>query len=108
MSSLGLPAWASFSWWHGVLSTITSTYTIIYGLDPTFSAAISVAYFILDEIMAIMGWTALPAAAADHIHHFIGISAGGTALLVSSAYGDMLPLYYFVCLQMNELSTIFM
>ncbi|KAE8890997.1 hypothetical protein PF005_g10151 [Phytophthora fragariae] len=98
---------------HGVVSTLTSTVTLYYGLDTTLSVAVSLSYFLVD-LAAMVHADGLRNLLAlrqsrlmDYGHHIFGLYWGvvlfvNEATVCDASFGNA-----YVWMQTNEVSTGF-
>ncbi|CAI5728902.1 unnamed protein product [Hyaloperonospora brassicae] len=98
---------------HGVVSTISSTITLYYGLDTTTSVAVSLSFFLVDlaAMLRADGPTNLLslrlARLMDYAHHAFGLYWGlklfvNEATICDASFGNA-----YVWIQTNEVSTGF-
>lgn len=98
---------------HGVVSTVSSTVTLYYGLDTTISVAASLAYFLVDLVAMVHsdGLAHLTklrrSRLMDYGHHVFGLYWGvalfaNEATVCDASFGNA-----YVWMQTNEVSTGF-
>ncbi|CAH0520827.1 unnamed protein product [Peronospora belbahrii] len=98
---------------HGVVSTISSTSTLYYGLDTTISVAISLSYFLVDLVAMVSsdGLTNLLSLRSsrlmDYAHHIFGLYWGVVLFVNETTVCDASFGNPYVWLQTNEVSTGF-
>ncbi|POM66615.1 Hypothetical protein PHPALM_17494 [Phytophthora palmivora] len=98
---------------HGVVSTISSTATLYYGLDTTISVAVSLSFFLVD-LVAMVNSDGLrnllslrQSRIMDYGHHIFGLYWGVVLFINEATVCDASFGNPYVWMQTNEVSTGF-
>ncbi|KAF1771928.1 Zinc/iron permease [Phytophthora cactorum] len=98
---------------HGIVSTISSTITLCYGLDTTISVAVSLSFFLVDLVAMVHSdglrnlLTLRQSRLMDYGHHVFGLYWGLVLLVNEETVCDASFGNPYVWIQTNEVSTGF-
>ncbi|CEG37541.1 uncharacterized protein PHALS_05321 [Plasmopara halstedii] len=98
---------------HGVVSTISSAFTLYYGLDTTISVAVSLSYFLVDLAVMIHLdgirnlYSLRRSRLMDYGHHVFGLYWGVVLFMKEATVCEHSFGNAYVWMQTNEVSTFF-